>query len=182
MGHRLTKIYTRKGDDGSTGLANGSRISKDALRIEIIGELDELNCCLGIVLASKLPDTVRQLLIQVQHKLFDMGAAVSGADCKPVKSADIEQLEQQIDTWNSELPPLREFILPGGGPAAAHCHLARAVCRRLERRLVSWNRSDTELDMSLLSYTNRLSDMLFVLCRMLMRKQGKLEIQWEKDF
>ncbi|MBN1377876.1 MAG: cob(I)yrinic acid a,c-diamide adenosyltransferase [Gammaproteobacteria bacterium] len=182
MGNRLTKIYTRTGDDGSTGLADGRRTGKDAMQIEVIGELDELNCCVGLVLAYSLPDSVSRLLIQVQHKLFDLGAMVSGADCAPVKPADIEQLEQQIDRWNSELAPLREFILPGGGAAAAHCHLARSVCRRLERRLVGWSHTGALVEASVLAYVNRLSDALFVLCRVLTRENGKPETQWQKDF
>jgi cob(I)alamin adenosyltransferase len=181
MGNRITKIYTRKGDDGSTGLADGSRVSKDADQIEVIGELDELNCCLGLVLAYKLPEDIRLLLTGVQHSLFDLGAFLSGVDCRPVDAADIEQLEQEIDQWNSELPALREFILPGGGPAAAHCYLARAVCRRLERRLVAWSKSGSGVDINGLAYINRLSDVLFVLCRILMRQDGELETQWEKD-
>ena len=182
MGNRLTKIYTRKGDDGSTGLADGSRIDKDAVQIEVIGELDELNCCLGLVLVYSLPDSASRLLVQVQHKLFDLGAMVSGADCDPVKLADIKLLEQQIDQWNNDLEPLREFILPGGGPAAAHCHLARSVCRRLERRLAGWSRTGAMVDASVLAYINRLSDVLFVLCRVLARENGKSETQWQKDF
>ena len=181
MGHRLTKIYTRKGDDGSTGLVGGSRTGKDSLQIEVIGELDELNCCLGLLLTHELPADINQLLTGIQHKIFDLGAAVGGAECDPVKPADVERLEQQIDRWNSSLPPLREFVLPGGGPAAAHCHLARAVCRKLERRLVAWLRTGATLTPVLPAYINRLSDMLFVLCRILTVQEGKLETQWEKD-
>jgi cob(I)alamin adenosyltransferase len=181
MGHRLTKIYTRKGDDGSTGLADGNRIGKDSLQIEVIGDLDELNCCLGLMLVYDVPGSIRLLLTQVQHKLFDLGALVSGVDCEPVRSADIEQLEQQIDLWNRELPPLREFILPGGSPAAAHCHLARAVCRRLERRMVAWFKSGVPVGAAALCYVNRFSDVLFVLCRILSRNEGGIETQWKQD-
>lgn len=181
MGHRLTKIYTRKGDDGSTGLADGRRVGKNSLQIDVIGDLDELNCCLGLILVYDLSGHVRQLLGEIQHKLFDLGAAVSGADCVPVKLTDIERLEQQIDSWNRELEPLREFILPGGGPAAAHCHLARAVCRRLERGLAAWVVSGATPNPDIIAYINRLSDLLFVLCRILMRTEGKPEIQWSKD-
>jgi len=181
MGHRLTKIYTRTGDDGSTGLAGSGRTGKDALQIEVIGELDELNCCFGLLLIHQLPADIDRLLTGIQHKLFDLGAAVCGADCNPLQTVDIERLEQQIDRWNSSLPPLREFILPGGGPAAAHCHLARAVCRRLERRLVAWVHTGAMVPQLLPAYINRLSDMLFVLCRILTVQEGKLETQWEKD-
>ena len=180
MGHRLTKIYTRKGDDGSTGLADGSRIGKDELQIEVIGELDELNCCIGLVLAFELPTECGDLLGEIQHKLFDLGAVVSGADYDPVKAEDIEQLEQLIDQWNEDLPPLREFVLPGGKPATAHCHLARAACRRLERRMIEWIHSGAELNQLILSYINRLSDALFVLCRILTLRDGTTETQWKK--
>lgn len=181
MGHRLTKIYTRTGDYGSTGLTDGRRVDKDSLQIEVIGELDELNCCLGLVLARPLPEGVPRLLETVQHKLFDLGAMVSGADCNPVQSVDIDQLEQTIDEWNRGLPPLREFILPGGGPAASNCHLARAVCRRLERRMIAWVKSGAKIAPEVQAYINRLSDVLFVLCRVLMRQDGRLETQWQKD-
>ncbi|HCK80584.1 MAG TPA: cob(I)yrinic acid a,c-diamide adenosyltransferase, partial [Candidatus Competibacteraceae bacterium] len=137
MGNRLSKIYTRTGDDGTTGLGNGERVAKDSLRIETIGAVDELNCAIGRVLVHDLRDAMRECLQAVQHKLFDLGGELSIPGYRAIESEDVERLESALNDFNAQLPPLKEFILPGGGRAAADCHMARAICRRAERRLVS---------------------------------------------
>lgn len=181
MGKRLTKIYTRTGDDGSTGMADGSRVAKDSAVIEAIGEVDELNCCIGLLLTHPLPDAVRQLLVEIQHQLFDLGGELSYPPYSKIDSEKVQWLEASLDTFNEPLPPLQEFVLPGGSPATAACHLARAVCRRAERRLVSWKRKFPGLNKQLLIYLNRLSDLLFVLCRVLANFEGQSETLWRSD-
>lgn len=181
MGKRLTKIYTRTGDDGSTGMADGSRVAKDSAVIEAIGEVDELNCCIGLVLTHPLPDDVRQLLVEIQHQLFDLGGELSYPPYSKIDSERVLWLEARLDSFNESLPPLQEFVLPDGTPAVAACHLARAVCRRAERRLVGWQRSSPGLNKQLLIYMNRLSDLLFVLCRVLMNFEGQSETLWRSD-
>ena len=177
MGHRLSKIYTRTGDDGSTVLAEGTRVSKDSARIVAIGEVDELNSVIGMVLAQKPGKTVRECLTEIQHDLFDLGAELSLPANPQIAASDVERLERVLDGFNKDLPPLKEFILPGGGVAAATCHLARTVCRRAERTLVSLSRSES-VNREALSYLNRLSDLLFVLCRVLARWSSMKEIYW----
>ncbi len=177
MGNRLSKIYTRTGDNGTTGLGNGERVSKDCLRIEAIGAVDELNCIIGRVLAHDLRDAVRECLQEVQHKLFDLGGELSIPGYKAIKVTDVERLEMLLSDFNVQLPPLKEFILPGGGYAAADCHLARATCRRAERRIVSLAREE-DVDESARVYLNRLSDLLFVICRQLARDEGGVEVLW----
>jgi cob(I)alamin adenosyltransferase len=177
MGQRLTRIYTRTGDDGSTGLGDGSRVAKDSARVEALGAVDELNSALGTILAHGLPDLVRQSLVRVQNDLFDLGGEIS-VPGRAVLAADrIRQIERLIDTLNSGLPTLREFILPGGGPAAAHCHLARAIGRRAERRLVTLARAES-VNPHTLEYVNRLSDLLFVVARVVARDAGAEEVFW----
>lgn len=177
MGNRLTRIYTRTGDDGETGLGDGSRLSKCSPRIEAIGEVDELNCALGVLLAKALPEAVRDALVAIQHDLFDLGGELAAPGVQLLAPGRVAWLEQTIDRFNAHLPPLKEFILPGGGEAAAVCHLARAVCRRAERRLVGLDREET-LRPVLLEYVNRLSDLLFVLGRVLAREAGQGEVLW----
>lgn len=177
MGNRLTRIYTRTGDDGSTGLSDGSRLSKSSPRIEAMGEVDELNCVLGMLLAKPLPEAARACLVEVQHDLFDLGGELAAPGIELLAPPRVAWLEQAIDGFNADLPPLREFILPGGGEAAAVCHLARAVCRRAERRLVGLGREQA-LRPVLLEYVNRLSDLLFVLGRVLARQAGQGEVLW----
>lgn len=177
MGHRLTKIYTRTGDDGTTGLGDGSRIEKDHPRIDVMGDLDELNSVIGILLAHPLPDAVRQCLVDVQHLLFDIGAELSLPEHRAIDAALVTKLETLLDEFNAGLPPLKEFILPGGNPAAAACHLARAVCRRAERRLIKLHRHE-EINRHTLAYINRLSDLLFVIARLLARETHLDEAQW----
>ena len=180
MGHRLSKIYTRTGDKGDTGLGSGERIAKDSLRIEAIGQIDELNCTIGMVLAHDIRDEISGCLSEVQHKLFDLGGELSMPGYEAINAADVITLEQELDAFNAGLPPLKEFILPGGGLAAAACHLARAICRRAERRLVTLARQE-DINHQGQVYLNRLSDLLFVLCRLLAREEGGVEVLWRHD-
>ncbi len=177
MGNRLSKIYTRTGDDGTTGLGNGERVAKDCLRIEAIGAVDELNCAIGRVLVHDLRDAMRECLQDVQHKLFDLGGELSIPGYQAVKIEDVTRLETALNDFNAQLPPLKEFILPGGGRAAADCHMARAICRRAERRLVTLAREEDVGEHAQI-YLNRLSDLLFVLCRILARDEGGIEVLW----
>lgn len=179
MGNRLSKIYTRTGDDGSTGLGNGSRVAKDDARIEAIGTVDELNCAIGLVLCEDLPDDVGASLIDIQHRLFDLGGELSIPDYSLLDESHVIGLEATLDLLNAELEPLQEFILPGGCEAAARCHLARAVCRRAERRLITLSRSTT-VNNAGLRYLNRLSDLLFVMARYLNRDAGEPDVLWER--
>ncbi|MCU0807720.1 MAG: cob(I)yrinic acid a,c-diamide adenosyltransferase [Candidatus Contendobacter sp.] len=177
MGHRLSKIYTRTGDGGTTGLGNGERVAKDCPRIEAIGAVDELNCAIGRVLVHDLRETIRDCLQEIQHKLFDLGGELSIPGYQAIREEDVAKLEAVLNEFNTQLPPLKEFILPGGGRAAADCHMARAICRRAERRVVSLAR-DEEVGDSVRVYLNRLSDLLFVLCRILARDDGGVEVSW----
>lgn len=177
MGNRLSKIYTRTGDDGTTGLGSGERVAKDSLRIETIGAVDELNCAIGRVLVHDLRDPMRECLQGIQHKLFDLGGELSIPGYQAIKEEDVGRLEGYLNEFNAQLPPLKEFILPGGGRAAADCHMARAICRRAERRLVSLAREEEISDHARM-YLNRLSDLLFVLCRVLARDEGGVEVLW----
>jgi len=177
MGNRLTKIYTRTGDDGSTGLADGSRVPKDHPRMEVLGCLDELNSTIGLILVQAEPDPPPQLA-HVQNRLFELGAELATPGAERTKPEDVAYLETALDSYNADLPPLREFILPGGGRAATVCHLARALCRRTERRLVTLNHAE-HLNPHTLGYINRLSDLLFVLARVLARRDGGSETFWQ---
>lgn len=181
MGHRLSKIYTRTGDDGTTGLGDGTRIAKDDARVEAFGDIDELNSALGVLLAQALPDSVRTPLVRIQHDLFEVGGELCIPGYRMIKPDDCARLEQLIDHFNASLPHLKEFILPGGGPSAAACHLARAVCRRAERRVVTLAR-DGDVNQQALIYLNRLSDLLFVIARVLSRNEGAREEQWRRDW
>lgn len=164
MANRLTKIVTRTGDDGSTGLGDGSRVGKDALRVEVMGNLDELNSAIGCVLAETLPDDVRSLLEAVQNDLFDIGGEVCIPGRSALWNAHIERLERRIESLREPLPPLRDFVLPGGTRAGAACHLARAVCRRAERSLVALHHAEGVSALAM-QYLNRLSDVLFLAAR-----------------
>ena len=181
MGNRLSKIYTRTGDDGTTGLGDGSRVPKDSPRVEAYGTVDELNSAIGVLLALPgLPEAVIACLIEVQHELFDMGGELCIPGHTAIKPAQITRLEQQLDAFNDELPPLKEFILPGGGAAAAACHLARTVARRAERRL--WTLAKAEaVSPEVAQYLNRLSDLLFVMARVLARHERGTEVLWRHD-
>lgn len=181
MGNRLSKIYTRTGDDGSTGLGDGSRVAKDSLRVTAYGTVDELNSAIGIVLASDgVDEAVRETLTQVQHELFDLGGELCIPGMVMIADADIDRLEQVLDGFNEPLPPLQDFILPGGGMAAACCHLARTVCRRAERDVVALARIE-EVRPQAQRYLNRLSDLLFVICRVLARESGHGEVLWQHE-
>lgn len=178
MGNRLTKIYTRTGDDGTTGLGDGVRVDKDSPRIELIGDVDELNSLVGLLISKGLPEDIAQLLTGIQHALFDLGGELSMPGQAFVNDRYVEQLEQAIDRYNAALPVLKEFILPGGNEAACVCHLARAVCRRAERHLVGLARIEA-VSPGAKRYLNRLSDLLFVLARTLARQHGGQEVYWK---
>ncbi len=178
MGNRLSKIYTRTGDDGTTGLGDGSRINKDSLRVEAMGDIDELNSVIGIMLTEPVPEHLIGLLTQIQHDLFNVGGEICIPGYVILQQTRIDDLEEAIDTLNDELEPLKEFILPGGSKAAAYCHLARTVCRRAERKLVELHRNETVTDISL-QYLNRLSDLLFVMCRTINKEAGVLDVLWK---
>ena len=179
MANRLSKIYTRTGDAGTTGLGDGSRVTKDSLRIEAIGAVDELNSALGVLFAESIPEDIRSGLHAVQHDLFDLGGELSIPGYTSVGPAHVTRLENELDRHNAVLAPLKEFILPGGSRGAALCHVARTVCRRAERRVVSLNAAEP-LSPSLRQYLNRLSDLLFVLCRVLNRAAGVSDVYWQK--
>jgi cob(I)alamin adenosyltransferase len=180
MGNRLSKIYTRTGDDGSTGLGDGSRVPKDSLRVEAYGSVDEANSCIGVVLANDaLPEGIRRCLTDVQHDLFDLGGELCIPGHRMITASHIERLGRELDALNEGLPPLQEFILPGGGAAAAACHVARAVCRRAERRC--WTLAQSEsVAAEALQYLNRLSDLLFVIARVLAREARGSEVIWRR--
>lgn len=181
MGNRLSKIYTRTGDDGTTGLGDGSRTDKDGVRVEAYGTTDELNSVLGLLLAQQdVPDQVTRVLNEIQHHLFDLGGELCIPGHQAIGQEHIDWLEKTLDHFNADLPPLKDFILPGGSQAAACCHLARTVCRRAERLVVSLQRVETVPPFSM-KYLNRLSDLLFVIARVLARHQGGSEVLWQKD-
>jgi cob(I)alamin adenosyltransferase len=180
MGNRLSKIYTKTGDDGTTGLGDGTRVAKDSARVAAYGTVDELNSSIGIVLAQEIPAPIREALTQIQHDLFDLGGELCIPGMAMVNEADVERLEQTLDGFNADLPALKDFILPGGGMAAACCHLARTVCRRAEREVVTLSRSEA-VRPEAVRYLNRLSDLLFVLSRVLARASGHGEVLWQHE-
>jgi len=192
---RLTRIYTRTGDDGSTGLADGRRVRKDSERIIAMGDIDELNALIGLSRASPFPESeaapgapvleqklpvIDELLAVVQHRLFDIGGELALPGQTVAKEAWVVQLEKQLDALNADLPPLQEFILPGGNLPAAQCHQARTVCRRAERALLRLSTGE-KVNSASLKYLNRLSDLLFVVARVLARVDGGKEVTWQKD-
>ena len=180
MGNRLSKIYTRTGDDGSTGLGDGMRVPKENLRVEAYGTVDEANSAVGMVLAvAGLPAEVVAALTEIQHDLFDLGGELCIPGHRAITAAYIERLEQTLDRFNENLPPLKDFILPGGGPAAAACHLARTVSRRAERRVWALARAETVAP-EVPQYLNRLSDLLFVIARVLARHENGSEVLWKR--
>jgi cob(I)alamin adenosyltransferase len=181
MGHRLSKIYTRTGDDGTTGLGDGSRVPKTSARIEAFGTVDEANSALALVLAvPNLPADITDLLTGVQHELFDLGGELAVPGYRAINREHVTHLEQELDRLNAPLPPLKEFILPGGGPAAAACHLARAITRRAERCAWRVKESEAVADEAL-QYLNRLSDLLFVVARVLARHENGSEVLWRRE-
>ena len=181
MGHRLSKIYTRTGDTGTTGLGDGTRVSKTHLRIEAYGAVDEANSAIGMTLAvSGLPSNVTELLTDVQHDLFDLGGELAVPGYRAITQPQIDKLETALDALNEPLPMLKEFILPGGGPAAAACHLARTITRRAEREV--WRLMETEsVATEVPQYLNRLSDLLFVVARVLARHENGQEVLWQRN-
>ena len=180
MGNRLSKIYTRTGDDGSTGLGDGSRTDKDSLRIEAMGTVDELNSTIGVLLCHTLPEATQSALTDIQHSLFDIGGELCIPGSAVINADRVDALEQLLDTLNADLAPLKEFILPGGSPAAADCHQARTVCRRAERRIHSLAKCETVNPVSA-KYLNRLSDLLFVMARHLNREAGIADVCWKHE-
>ena len=180
MGNRLSTIYTRTGDDGTTGLGDGRRVDKDSARVEAYGTVDEANSAIGLVLAAPMPENVRVLLTAVQHQLFDLGGELCIPGHAAIFDADIDRLEQRLDEFNADLPALKDFILPGGGEAAARCHVARTVVRRAEREAVALSRLE-EVRPEAVRYLNRLSDLLFVLARVLARDSGHGEVVWNHE-
>lgn len=181
MGNRLSKIYTRTGDDGSTGLGDGTRVGKDSPRVDAYGTVDEANSCIGLVLATpELPGEVERLLTSIQHQMFDLGGELCIPGHAAIFDADIERLENELDRFNEPLPPLKDFILPGGGEAAARCHIARTVVRRAERECVALARVEA-VRPEAVRYLNRLSDLLFVLARVLARASGHGEVIWNHE-
>lgn len=181
MGNRLSKIYTRTGDAGTTGLGNGERVSKNSQRVHAMGDVDELNALLGVLLCETLPGDVRELLVGVQHDLFDLGGELCIPEMSLITAHHVERLEEALDRLNEPLEPLKDFILPGGTRAAAQTHQARTVCRRAERMVVALAESaDEPVNDAPRHYLNRLSDLLFVLARVLNRVDGRGDVLWEK--
>jgi cob(I)alamin adenosyltransferase len=179
MANRLSRIVTRTGDDGSTGLASGERVAKDQPRVAAMGDVDELNSNIGLLLTETLPDAVRDALVGVQHDLFDLGGELSLPGHTLVTEAHLSRIDNLIEQFNNDLPPLREFILPGGSRAAALAHVARVVCRRAERTLVNL-RHNADLHSLPSQYLNRLSDLLFVLARVINRAGGGSDVHWQQ--
>ncbi|MBX2823893.1 MAG: cob(I)yrinic acid a,c-diamide adenosyltransferase [Gammaproteobacteria bacterium] len=180
MGNRLSKIYTRTGDDGTTGLGDGSRVAKDSARVTAYGTTDELNSVVGLLLTHSLPERVEQVLIEIQHHLFDLGGELCIPGHQAIEEKHVTWLEQVLDFFNDDLPPLKDFILPGGSAAAAVCHMARTVCRRAERCTISLSQLE-EIPPCAVRYLNRLSDLLFVIARVLARQDGGAEVLWQKN-
>lgn len=180
MGHRLSKIVTRTGDGGTTGLGDGSRTAKDSPRIAAIGAVDELNSQVGVLLTEALPPAIAECLTSVQHDLFDLGGELSIPGFESVTNAHVERLEAAVEQFNADLAPLKEFILPGGTRAAALAHVARTVCRRAERALVTAAATEAITTPSRV-YLNRLSDLLFVLARALNHAAGRSDVLWRKQ-
>lgn len=180
MGNRLSKIATRTGDNGTTGLGDGSRTEKDSLRIHAIGDVDELNSHIGVLLCEELPATLKEELISIQHDLFDLGGELCIPGYKMITEDQVARLDALLEKYNADLPPLKDFILPGGSRAASVAHVCRTVCRRAERSIVGLGKTET-INENPRHYVNRLSDLLFVLSRVLNRFAGGSDVQWQKD-
>jgi|TARA_B100001059_G_C17820017_1_gene577670 cob(I)alamin adenosyltransferase len=180
MGNRLSKIYTKTGDDGTTGLGDGSRIAKNAARVEAFGTVDEANSAIGVILASSSStDFISKCLTNVQHDLFELGGELCIPGHAAIEQSFITRLENELDYLNKDLPPLKDFILPGGGPASAACHLARTTVRRAERRVLTLKNKEPVRD-EVIGYLNRLSDLLFVIARILARIENGKEVIWDR--
>ena len=180
MGNRLSKIYTKTGDDGTTGLGDGTRVAKDSARVTAYGTVDEANSAIGVLLATEVPEAIRDQLVSIQHQLFDLGGELCIPGHAAIDDADVARLEQWLDAHNAGLPALKDFILPGGGEAAARCHLARTIVRRAEREAVTLSHHDAVRPQAI-RYLNRLSDLLFVLSRVLARADGYGEVIWNHE-
>lgn len=178
-GNRLSKIVTRTGDAGTTGLGDGSRTTKDSLRIDAIGEVDELNSGLGVLLCEDLPHSVQAALLDIQNDLFDLGGELCMPGYEIIKDVQVSRLEALAEEFNANLPMLKEFILPGGTRAAALAHLSRTVCRRAERAMVKLHNAEPIPEAGR-RYINRLSDLLFILGRLLNRAGGRGDVLWQK--
>lgn len=178
MGHRLSKIYTRTGDDGTTGLGDGTRVRKSSPRVEAMGAVDELNSTIGLLLTYELPQDIQAFLTDVQHELFDLGGELSIPGRSAITEAQIRRLETTLDQLNADLAPLKEFILPGGTRASAVCHLARAICRRAERRTHAVSETES-INPAAAKYLNRLSDLLFVMARALNARANRGDVLWQ---
>ncbi len=180
MGNRLSKIYTRTGDDGTTGLGDGSRTQKDSLRVEAYGTVDELNSTLGLLVANLENPGIVSVLVDIQHDLFDLGGELCVPGMELIKDRHIDRLERELDRLNADLPPLKDFILPGGSMTAAQAHLSRTICRRAERRVISLARQEP-VNEPVIRYLNRLSDLLFVVARTVARASGAGEVLWDHE-
>ena len=179
MGNRLSKLTTRTGDTGETGIAGNRRLSKCHPRIQAIGDVDELNCCIGVLRSHALPATLQPILERIQQELFNLGGELAMPDYSLINAQHVDALEAETDQFNAALPPLKDFVLPGGGPAAAAAHMARAVCRRAERSVWAAH-AEEALRPPLAQYLNRLSDLMFVFCRVLARETMQDEVLWDK--
>ncbi len=180
MGNRLSKIYTRTGDDGTTGLGDGSRTQKDSMRVEAYGTVDELNSAVGVLIAAAEDADLNSVLLDVQHDLFDLGGELCMPGTELIGDRHIDRLERELDRLNADLPPLKDFILPGGSVPAAQAHLARTICRRAERRVIALARHEAVHE-PVIRYLNRLSDLMFVIARTIARGSGGGEILWDHD-
>jgi len=179
MGNRLSKIATRTGDDGTTGLGDGSRVDKDALRVQAMGDVDELNSHLGLLLCEDMPADLREELVTIQHDLFDLGGELCIPGFAMITDTQVARLDALLAKYNATLPALAEFILPAGSRAAAQSHVCRTVCRRAERAIVALGKAEP-LNAQPRKYVNRLSDLLFVLARVLNRHAGGGDVLWQK--
>lgn len=180
MGNRISKVYTRTGDDGTTGTADGGRVSKDSVLMQAIGDIDELNSSIGVLRAESLPGFMDESLKQIQHELFNLGGELAMPEFQSIKHEDVQRLESELDQWNAKLEPLKDFILPAGNRQVALSHLARTVCRRAERSLVTLS-SVHEMRTEMMQYVNRLSDYLFVAARLLADDADLEEIMWDPE-
>jgi cob(I)alamin adenosyltransferase len=180
MGNRLSKIATRTGDAGTTGLGDGSRTDKDSLRIHAIGDVDELNSHIGVLLCEDMPAALREELISIQHDLFDLGGELCIPGFQMITDSQVTRLDALLEKYNAGLPPLKDFILPAGSRAAAQAHICRTVCRRAERQIVALGKAEKIFDHPR-QYVNRLSDLMFVLSRVLNRFAGGSDVLWEKE-